>query len=196
MDENKVKIAIYNVKQALIELGLNGSDKLNAKHPELDLELTPERIVRMWIEFTQGVRTPPPEIKVFGSSHSQMLVLKDIDFVSFCSHHFLPFQGKAHIAYLPDKMILGISKPARIIDHFASYPQTQELLTDQVAFYLQERLKPRGLMVVLEAEHTCISTRGAKKTDARFITSAVKGLFLTDPGVKKEFLDLLRIRRE
>jgi GTP cyclohydrolase I len=181
------------VAKALCALGLSEKD---LPDDELDLVHTPRRVVRMWLELTRGVRSTPPHISAFKSSHEQLLMLRDIPFVSLCSHHMIPFRGRAHIGYIPKGRVVGISKPARVVDYFASMPQTQERLTELVASHLMSSLKPMGVMVVLVAEHVCISCRGARKPGSSFVTSAVKGVFLKDPSAKSEFLDLLKLRVE
>ena len=186
--------AEMHINYALELLDLYSGNPL-LSNPELDLGDTARRVVKMWLELTSGVRESTPDhITAFVSPHEQMLILRDIDFVSLCSHHLVPFRGKAHIAYIPNGKVVGISKPARIVDYFAARPQTQENLTTQIADYLMKKLEPLGVMIVISAEHACISTRGAKKPGSSFVTSAVRGLFLEKPDVKAEFLDLLRLR--
>jgi len=183
--------AAGHVREALKLLGLT-SEKLPT--PELDLGNTPERIVRMWRELTQSVGKEPPFVSVFETEHTSMLTLTGISFVSLCSHHFAPFRGTVDIGYLPKSKLVGISKPARIVNYFAACPQTQELLTSQIADYLTEKLEPEGVMVVVRAEHTCVSCRGVCKPGAMFITSEVRGVFLEDLRIKSEFLQLIGAR--
>ena len=193
IDHNK-QDAIDLVRKALVLLGLHeNQEPLDV--PELDLQATPLRVVKMWIELTEGARDVPPAIAAFKSDHVQMLVSKDIDFTSLCSHHLVPFRGVAHVGYIPNGKVVGLSKPARVVDYFAARPQTQELLTKQVADYLMEKLQPRGVMVVLIAEHVCMTCRGARKPNSKFVTSSVKGLFLTDPSAKEEFLSLVNVSK-
>jgi GTP cyclohydrolase I len=116
---------------------------------------------------------------------------KDIPFYSMCAHHLVPFFGKAHIAYIPEQRIIGLSKFARILDFYARRPQLQERLTEQVVRYFEEELEPRGAMVVIEARHLCVEMRGVKKAGAMTVTSALRGAF-HDKAVREEFLDLLR----
>ncbi len=191
-ERDRIETATMYVERALEALGLvQGSDDL--EDAELDLGNTPGRVVRMWRELTAGLRKSPPRVAAFASKHKQMLCLRDLDFVSLCSHHLAPFRGKAFVAYLPAGKVMGISKPARVIDHFAAQPQTQERLTKQIADYIMEKLEPDGVMIVLQAEHTCISCRGARKPGSKFITSEVRGMFYDDPALKEEFLALLNI---
>jgi len=124
--------------------------------------------------------------------YDQIIILKDIDFASLCSHHLLPFTGKVHIGYIPAKKICGISKLARVIDKFASRPQVQENLTQQIADFVAAQLKPVGVMVVIEAQHQCMQIRGVKKANSVMITSAIKGLFKEDEKARMEFMGLIR----
>ena len=123
--------------------------------------------------------------------YDQLIILKEIEFSSLCSHHVLPFHGRAHIGYLPGERICGISKLARVVDKFASRPQIQEKMTNEIADYLEENLHPRGCIVVIEAGHDCMRIRGVKKPSSCMITSALKGEFLTNPSLKSEFMQLI-----
>lgn len=123
--------------------------------------------------------------------YDQLVILKDIDFSSLCSHHVLPFHGKAHIGYLPGERICGISKLARVVDAFASRPQIQERMTAEIADYLMAEMNPKGCIVVVEAAHDCMRIRGVKKPNSTMVTSAVRGLFLENPDLKQEFIRLL-----
>jgi|TARA_R100000501_G_C2631216_1_gene127163 GTP cyclohydrolase I len=121
----------------------------------------------------------------------QMIIVKDISFYSMCSHHLLPFVGKCHIAYLPGDKIAGLSKFPRVVDKYAHRPQLQERLTQQIADYLQKQLQPLGLMVIMEAEHMCMSMRGIKKQGSKTVTSAIKGMFIHN-NIKSEFMELIK----
>lgn len=121
----------------------------------------------------------------------QMVIVKDISFYSMCAHHLIPFVGKAHIGYLPNKKICGLSKLARVIDKFAHKPQLQEALTQQITDFLDKELEPIGLMVILEAEHMCMSMRGIKRPGHKTITSAIKGIF-QHKDVKDEFMEVIK----
>jgi len=123
--------------------------------------------------------------------YDQLIILKDIDFSSLCSHHVLPFHGRAHVGYLPGEKICGISKLARVVDKFASRPQIQEKMTNEIADFLENNLKPRGCIVVIEAGHDCMRIRGVKKPASCMITSAVRGEFHRNPSLKDEFLKLI-----
>jgi len=124
-------------------------------------------------------------------NYDEMIILKDIEFESLCSHHLMPFFGKVHIAYIPGEKICGLSKLARVVDKFAHRPQIQEKLTQEIVEFLSEKLKPKGVMVVIEAQHTCITCRGACKKNAVMVTSAVRGVF-REQEAREEFLNLIR----
>ncbi|CAN5818925.1 GTP cyclohydrolase I FolE [soil metagenome] len=156
---------------------------------------TPTRVARMYTELFEGVhRDPGDEVDAFfGEEHYQEIVMvKDIAFNSLCEHHLLPFIGKAPVAYIPDGQVTGLSKLARLVEGFARRPQMQERLTAQVADALMDRLKPMGVLVVVEAEHLCMTMRGIKKPGAVTVTSAVRGTMATNPATRAEALSLLR----
>ena len=156
---------------------------------------TPLRVAEFYAELTMGMRenagehiTPLP-----GDSHDEMVIVKDITFASICEHHLAPFFGKCHIAYIPKEgRIVGLSKLARITDIFAKRLQVQERLTQEIADTLFVNLKPRGVMVVMEAEHTCMTMRGAKKPGSKTITSSVLGNFRTDARTRAEAMALIK----
>ena len=156
---------------------------------------TPKRIVELYEEIFSGLNTSTEEILVpiEGESHDEMVLLKDIPFYSVCEHHLLPFIGKAHMAYVPSKgKIVGLSKLANALEIFAKRPQVQERLTAQLADLIMEKLKPRGAMVIIDAEHLCLSMRGIKKPNARTVTSAVRGIFRTKESTRTELLALIK----
>jgi GTP cyclohydrolase I len=158
---------------------------------------TPRRIAELYEEIFSGLQTPTEEIlkPIEGESHDEMVILKDIPFYSVCEHHLLPFIGKAHIAYVPSGgKIVGLSKLARAMEIFAKRPQVQERLTTQLADLIMEKLKPKGAMVIIDAEHLCLSMRGIKKPNARTMTSAVRGIFRTKESTRIEFLELINRR--
>lgn len=124
--------------------------------------------------------------------YDQLILLKDIEFASLCEHHLLPFHGHAHVGYIPNETICGISKLARVVDMFASRPQLQERLTQEIADYLEEQLAPKGVMVVLSAAHDCMRIRGVKKQHSQMVTSALKGVFAEDEKARTEFLALIK----
>lgn len=155
---------------------------------------TPRRIADLYQEIFLGLHTSTDEIltPIEGETHDEMVLLKDIPFYSVCEHHLLPFIGKAHVAYIPSKgKIVGLSRLARAVEIFAKRPQVQERLTTQLADLIMERLKPKGAMVIIDAEHLCLSMRGIKKQGARTVTSAVRGIFRTKESTRSELLELI-----
>jgi len=164
--------------------------------PDRDgLLATPGRVARMYAEVTSGLREDPDQhlTTVFEAEHDEIVLVRDISFSSICEHHLLPFIGRAHVGYIPgdDGKVTGLSKLARLVDGYAKRPQVQERLTSQIASALQRVLQPRGAIVVLEAEHMCMSIRGVHKPGAITITSAVRGLFRDDPRSRGEAMTLL-----
>ena len=155
---------------------------------------TPERVARFYAEVFDGLHNDPgDEIDAFfGDEHYQEIVMvREIPFYSMCEHHFVPFHGKAHVAYMPDGRVTGLSKLARLVEGFARRPQMQERLTAQVADCLDQRLNPLGVLVVVEAEHLCMSMRGVRKSGALTVTSAVRGIMETNPATRSEAMSLL-----
>ena len=183
-------IDIARVRAAVNELLLAiGED------PERDgLRDTPRRISDMYAEIFGGLATDPAEyLKVgFEVAHDEMVLLRNIPFYSMCEHHFLPFHGEAHVGYVPDGRVVGISKLARVVEAFARRPQIQEQLTSQIADTIMEALRPDGVAVVIEAEHLCMTMRGVKKPGSRMITSAMRGTFRQSSVTRAEFLSLVR----
>jgi len=167
---------------------------------ELNLDLedpnyveTPERIAKMYLEMFHGLREgAEPKITTFPNDegYDHMVIEKEIPFYSMCAHHFVPFYGHAHIAYIPQSTIVGLSKLPRVLEFYAKRPQLQERLTEQVAEFLWSKLEPQGVMVVIEARHLCVEMRGVKKAGALTTTSALRGCF-ADRMVREEFLALL-----
>jgi GTP cyclohydrolase IA len=158
------------------------------------LQETPRRVAEMYAELTSGMREDPNQhvVPLPGDKHDEMVIVKDISIASICEHHLAPFVGKCHIAYIPkDGRILGISKLARLAETFSRRLQLQERLTTDIANTLFEGLKPIGVMVVIEAAHTCMTLRGVRKSDAKTITSAVLGGFRTDPRTRAEAMALI-----
>ncbi|MBQ0096608.1 MAG: GTP cyclohydrolase I FolE [Bacteroidales bacterium] len=159
------------------------------------LRKTPERVAKAMQFITQGYGQDPAEIlrsAIFHEDYSQMVLVKDIELYSLCEHHMMPFIGKCHVAYIPDGTITGLSKIARVVECFARRLQVQERLTVQIRDCIQDTLKPQGVAVVIEAEHTCMSMRGVQKSDAVTTTSAFSGNFLRDVRTRNEFLQLIR----
>jgi len=156
---------------------------------------TPERVAQFYTELTEGMWIDPKEhiVPLPGDSHDEMVLVKDISIASVCEHHLAPFVGKVHIAYIPKNgRIIGLSKLARIAEIFARRLQVQERLTQQIAQTLFEQLEPLGVMVVIEAEHTCMTLRGVKKPGAITVTSAVLGGFRRDPRTRAEAMALIK----
>ena len=155
---------------------------------------TPQRVARFYAEVFQGMHADPGELvdAFFGEEHYQEIVMvREIPFYSMCEHHFVPFHGQAHVAYMPRGQVTGLSKLARLVDGFAHRPQMQERLTAQVADCLNDRLNPLGVLVVVEAEHLCMSMRGVKKPGALTVTSAVRGVMESNPATRAEAMSLL-----
>ena len=169
-------------------------DALGLDHDDPNLAQTHERVATMYLEMFNGLRSgAEPRVTTFPNSegYEHMVMERDIPFYSMCSHHFVPFYGHAHIAYVPGETIIGLSKFSRILEFYAKRPQLQERLTEQVVEFLVDKLAPRGAMVVIEARHLCVEMRGVKKSGALTVTSAIRGLFHKKP-LREEFLDLLR----
>lgn len=153
---------------------------------------TPERVARMYDELTAGYDVDPVKMingALFDVDYSDMVVVKDIDYFSMCEHHVLPFFGKAHVAYIPNGKVLGLSKIPRIVDMFARRLQVQERMTQQIADFMQETLNPLGVAVVVEGAHMCSMMRGVKKANATMVTSAVLGAFKDNPKTRAEFME-------
>jgi GTP cyclohydrolase IA len=154
------------------------------------LRETPSRVARMYEELFAGVGKDASQLVtvVEGADHDEMIMVRDIPLASFCEHHLIPFSGKAHVAYIPnkDQQITGLSKIARVVDLLAKRPQVQERLTTEIADTLDAALSPRGVFVVIEAEHLCMTMRGIKKPGSVTVTSAVRGLFRTDARTRQE----------
>lgn len=159
------------------------------------LVLTPSRVARAYAELFAGLRVDPASVITtsFEANHEELVLVRDIDVISLCEHHLLPFHGKAHIGYIPGEhgRITGLSKLARLVEVYARRPQVQERLTSQVADQLVARLAPRGVIAVLECEHMCMAMRGIQKAGARTVTSAVRGVFTTDAKTRSEAMALI-----
>ena len=187
-DPEKLKEISKSVCRILDLLGLDRSDP--------NLTETPDRVAKMYVELFRGLdEGSEPKVTLFPNDehYTAMVMEKDIPFYSMCSHHLIPFYGHAHMAYIPNERIIGLSKMPRIVDFYAHRPQLQERLTEQVAGFLNEKLSPQGVMVVVEARHLCVEMRGIKKPGAVTVTSAIRGIFFNRP-VREEFLDLLNRR--
>jgi GTP cyclohydrolase I len=168
--------------------------ELNLDLDDPNYEETPERVAKMYLEMFHGLREgAEPKITTFPNEegYHHMVIEREIPFYSMCAHHFVPFYGHAHIAYIPEAEVVGLSKLPRILEFYAKRPQLQERLTEQVAEFLWTKLQPQGVMVVIEARHLCVEMRGVKKPGALTATSALRGCF-ADRLVREEFLALLR----
>jgi GTP cyclohydrolase I len=153
---------------------------------------TPARIARMYCELLNGYHIDPDKLvndALFHISYDEMVIVRDIEFYSMCEHHMLPIIGRAHVAYIPNGKVLGLSKIPRIVDMFAHRLQVQERMTRQIADFISDLLEPKGVAVVVEAMHLCMSMRGIKKQDARMTTSAMHGGFRSSVATRQEFLD-------
>lgn len=157
------------------------------------LRQTPSRVARMYMELFAGLEKDPAKhlSATFTETYDELVVLRDIPFNSVCEHHLMPFEGHAHVAYLPSGRVVGISKLARVVDEFAHRPQVQERLTFQIADLLTSKLDAKGVAVVLRATHTCMTCRGIKKAGSVMITSAVRGLCRSDARTRSEVMSLL-----
>jgi GTP cyclohydrolase IA len=164
--------------------------------PERDgLRDTPARVARAYAEQFAGMGMRPADVltTVFDADHDEMVLVKDIELYSTCEHHLVPFFGRAHVGYIPNEkgQITGLSKLARLVDLYARRPQVQERMTSQIADALMDTLEPRGVVVIIEAEHLCMSMRGVRKPGAKTVTSAVRGCFLSSKSTRAEAMSLL-----
>ena len=185
MDEKKIERAIRDILEAI------GEDPKRK-----DVLATPQRVAEMYGEIFSGInKDPSKELEVvLDQRHDEIILLKGIPLYSVCEHHLLPFIGKAHIAYIPKQgRVTGLSKLARVVDILSKRPQVQERLTTQIAEIIMSKLRPQGCMVVIEAEHLCMSMRGVKKPGALTVTSAVRGIFKQNEKTRAETLALIRM---
>jgi GTP cyclohydrolase I len=185
MDRARAEAA---VRELLIAIGEN---------PDREgLRETPARVARAYEEIFQGLYTDPDEVlnRTFDEQHEELILVKDIPVFSMCEHHLVPFHGAAHVGYIPnsDGRVTGLSKLARVVDLYARRPQVQERLTGQVADALMRKLDPRGVIVVIDAEHLCMGMRGIRKPGSRTTTSAVRGMLQSSPTSRAEALSLIR----
>jgi GTP cyclohydrolase I len=184
VDHEKIKQAVRLILEAVGE------------NPDREGLLdTPARVARMYEEIFAGLTIDPKEYfsVIFSEDHEEIVLVKDIPFFSVCEHHLVPFYGKAHVGYIPKGgRVVGLSKLARAVEAVAKRPQLQERITSTVADAIMEKLDPHGVIVVVEAEHMCMTMRGVKKPGAMTVTSAVRGTFATDPATRAEALSLIR----
>jgi len=182
------KLAVV-YKEVLTELGENAERE--------GLLKTPERVAKSLQFLTSGYAKDPAEIlksALFNESYSEMVIVKDIEVYSMCEHHMLPFFGKAHIAYIPNGTIVGLSKLPRVVDAFARRLQVQERLTIEIRDCIQETMNPKGVAVVIECQHMCMQMRGVQKQNSVTTSSAFTGLFLTNDATRKEFINLVQAK--
>lgn len=176
-------------REVLVHLG---------EDPEREgLKRTPGRVAKTLEFLTEGYRQDPEKLFAsarFVEKYDEMVLVRDIDYFSLCEHHLIPFFGKCHVAYIPKDRIVGLSKIPRLVDIFARRLQVQERLTCQIAETLEAHLNPRGVAVVMEAQHLCTMMRGVEKQNTKMVTSSMLGLFRTDPRTRMEFLSLIRAR--
>ncbi len=185
IDQPRIEAAVREILAAI------GED------PERDgLLKTPARVARMYAEICGGLHQHPDDHlhTTFEAEHDEMVMVRDIPMYSLCEHHLAPFIGKAHVAYIPgtDGRVIGLSKFARLVDGYARRPQVQERLTSQIADAMQNSLDPKGVMVVIEAEHLCMSMRGVKQAGSSTVTSAVRGLFRTSVATREEAMRFIQ----
>lgn len=199
LDANLPSPRAYGRRTPFDELRIEQAvrDLIEALGEDLDregLRDTPRRISQMFAEIFAGLDVDPADYLSiqFGDGHDEMVILRDIPFYSMCEHHFLPFHGVAHVGYIPDGRVVGISKIARVVEAFAKRPQLQERLTAQVADCIMHAVRPDGVAVVIEAEHLCMTMRGVRKPGSRMVTSAMRGGFRKQSVTRAEFLSLVR----
>jgi GTP cyclohydrolase I len=188
VDQEKIARAVRDILEAIGEdVGREG------------LADTPARVARMYAETRAGLHeNPARHLKVtFDAGHDEMIMVRDIPLYSMCEHHLVPFYGQAHVAYIPntDGRVTGLSKLARLVDGFSRRPQVQERLTTQIADAIESSLDPRGVLVVIEAEHMCMAMRGIRKTGASTVTSAVRGIFRSDSAARSEAMRFIETHR-
>lgn len=186
MDQKKIEKGVRLILEGIGE---------DTKRP--GIRKTPERVAQMYEEIFTGIETDTRELlkTIEGESHDEMVLLKDIPFYSVCEHHLLPFIGKAHVAYIPaGGRIVGLGDLIKAVEALAKRLQVQERLTTQLADLIMNSIKPKGAMVIIDAEHLCISMRGVKKPGSRTVTSAVRGIFRTKQSTREELLELIKKR--
>ena len=187
--EGKVNVDSERISKAVTEILLAVGEDTERE----GLKRTPERVAKMYAELLAGMNEDPKIHlrSVFAENYDEIVLLRDIPFYSICEHHLMPFIGTAAVAYLPLGKVLGVSKLARIVDCFARRLQSQERLTYQIADFLMTNLQPRGVAVVMEASHSCMTIRGIKKSGSMMVTSALRGIFRKDPRSRNEVLSLM-----
>ena len=194
-NSNKSRKKNATIDKAKIEKAVSAIIEAIGEDPEREgLVGTPRRIAEMYAEVFGGIyEDPGEELRVgFEEGHQEMVILKDIPFYSMCEHHFLPFHGLAHVGYIPSGRVVGASKIGRVVEILAKRPQLQERLTTQIANTIVSVLEPKGVAVVIQAEHLCMTMRGVKKPGSNIVTSAMRGLFQKNPLTRSEFLPLVQ----
>lgn len=190
----ETKIDLRRIEQAVREILIAvGED------PDREgLQETPARVARMYAELFGGLRKDPREHlkRVFSEKYDEVVVVRDITFESMCEHHLLPFLGKAHVAYLPSGKVVGLSKLARVVEDISRRPQVQERMTEMIADLIEEELTARGVAVVIEAMHSCMSVRGVRKPGSLCVTSAVRGVFRSNTSTRMEVMNLIYGHRQ
>jgi GTP cyclohydrolase I len=198
LDDQDVGPPIDGVDHARIERAVREILWAVGENPDREgLLQTPARVARMYAELFSGLHEDPgPHLrKVFSENYDEVVLVKDISFNSTCEHHLLPFMGKAHIGYLPSGKVVGLSKLARVVEIVAHRPQIQERMTETIANLLEEELGAKGVAVVIEATHTCMTIRGVRKPGSLCVTSAMKGLFRKNPSSRSEIMSLIYTNR-
>jgi GTP cyclohydrolase I len=189
MGSENSEVDIEKIEKAVKEILLAVGEDIERE----GIKGTPLRVARMYAELLGGMREDPKQYlrRVFTENYDEIVLLRGISFYSICEHHLMPFIGSAHVAYLPAGAVLGVSKLARVVDCFARRLQVQERLTDQIADFIMDSLKPRGVAVVLEASHSCMTIRGIKKPGSVMVTSSLRGIFKSDPKSRNEIMSLM-----
>ncbi|UCC22373.1 MAG: GTP cyclohydrolase I FolE [Planctomycetota bacterium] len=186
---NRAKVDTERISKAVTEILAAVGEDVERE----GIKGTPARVAEMYVELLSGMGEDPKQHlkSVFTEKYDEIVLLRDVPFYSICEHHLMPFIGSAHVAYLPSGLVLGVSKLARVVDCFSRRLQVQERLTDQIADFLMNSLKPKGVAVVLEASHSCMTIRGIKKPGSVMVTSSLRGIFRTDPKSRSEVLSLM-----
>jgi GTP cyclohydrolase I len=187
--ENRGKVDNEKISKAVREILLAVGEDVGRE----GIKGTPARVAEMYTELLSGMHEDPKQHlrSVFREKYDEIVLLRDVPFYSICEHHLMPFIGSAHVAYLPSGLVLGVSKLARVVDCFARRLQVQERLTDQIADFLMDSLQPKGVAVVLEASHSCMTIRGIKKPGSVMVTSSLRGIFRKDHKSRSEVLSLM-----
>jgi len=195
VDERTQEISPHHIDRPRIERAVREILLAIGEDPDREsLSETPARVARMYAELFCGLHADPGRHlkKVFTEQYDEMVLIRDISFNSMCEHHLLPFLGKAHVGYLPRGKVTGLSKLARVVEEISRRPQVQERMTHQIADLINSDLDPKGVIVILEAEHTCMTIRGIRKPGSLTITSAVRGLFKSNPASRAEAMALIQ----